>query len=169
MREGKIDVIEATELVPGDIVILEEGTRVPADCRIIEESDLTIVEAYLTGESVPTEKTTTIIYKKNIPLPEHRNIAFMSTLVANGHGKGVVVAIGKATEIGKVSKSVQVIGRKKTPLQKRLAKVGFVLVALSFVLCGIVIIIGIIRGHEWVNMIKVGISLAVSAIPEGIC
>src|SRR5690606_25928899 len=84
LRNGKIEVVDATTLVPGDIVILEEGTSVPADLRLIEESDLFAMEAFLTGESEPVEKDTKIISKKNIPLGDRINMAFMSAVITKG-------------------------------------------------------------------------------------
>lgn len=154
-------------MVPGDIVIVEEGGKIPADLRLIEEMDLFVIEALLTGESVPVEKDIAVISKKDVPLGDRKNIAFMGTVVTKGRGKGVAVATGKKTQIGRISKRLSSTKMRKTPLQKRLTILGIVLVVISFVLCGAITVIGLIRGKDWQTMVKLGVSLAVSVIPEG--
>ncbi len=123
IRENKVKKISTEELVPGDIVLLEAGDIVPADLRLLEAYQLKIDESPLTGESVPVLKQIEPILEKNVSISERKNMAFKGTLVTNGRGKGVVVATGMNTELGKIAKMVQE-EETKTPLQKRLADFG---------------------------------------------
>lgn len=117
------------------MVILEEGVKIPADLRLVEEIDLHCNEALLTGESVPVEKCVDVISKKDLPLGDIKNIAFMGTVVTKGRGKGIAIATGRKTEIGKISKRLARTKIRRTPLQKKLAILGVVLVVISFLLC----------------------------------
>eukprot|EP01136_Pigoraptor_vietnamica_P016324 Opistho-1_new@60225 len=168
VRNLEVRNLSATELVPGDIVVLEEGDQVPADLRLLETVNLNIVEAALTGESVAVEKSSKAIKDKKTTLGDRFGNAFMSTVVTKGRGKGVVVCTGKNTEIGRISKSIAAAQPPKTPLQAKLDRLGKFLVVVSVVLCGVVVGIGIARGNDAMDMVKVGISLAVSVIPEGL-
>lgn len=167
-RRGQVETINAEQLVPGDIVLLEEGDQVTADLRLAEEVDLHIIEALLTGESDPVEKSTATIFKRNIGVGDRRNMCFMGTLVTKGRGKGIVVATGKRTEIGKIQKNISQSKSKPSVLQKRLTILGFILVVIALVVCGIIAIVGIAWGKDWLIMVKVSVSIAVSAIPEGL-
>lgn len=176
-RGSKQEVVEATELVPGDIVFLDEGDSIPADIRMFEVSNLQVIESVLTGESNPITKTTEAIKKTGLTVGDRTNMVFMSTVVSKGRGRGVVVATGANTEVGKISKALSKPKTRKTLLQKRLASLGRILVVLSVVLCSLVVGIGLIRtyddkgkvvGKDVEVWIKVGISLAVSVIPEGL-
>jgi len=182
-RDGDVHVIDAQNVVVGDIICLEEGNRVPADIRLIESVNLQATEAILTGESEPVDKDIDTIEhkkkKKPVPVHERRNMVFMSTAITRGHGKGIVVATGKTTEVGQISKALGTRGgiHKTTPLQARLNKLGKILVLVSIVLCAIVIGIGLIKiyarkgsvtGTDVLQFVKVGVSLAVSVIPEGL-
>lgn len=167
-RQGHVESINAEELVPGDIVLLEEGDQVTADLRLVEETDLHVVEALLTGESDPVEKSVATIFKRNIGVGDRRNMCFMGTLVTKGRGRGVVVATGKKTEIGKIQKNISQTKSKPSVLQRRLTILGLLLVVIALVACAIIAIVGIIWGKDWMTMIKVAVSIAVSAIPEGL-
>ncbi|CAJ0882113.1 15854_t:CDS:10, partial [Entrophospora sp. SA101] len=130
IRDGEQSIIDSNQLVPGDIVILEEGDSVPADLRIVESSNLELIESILTGESVPTSKNIKKIMTKtrNLPLGDCKGNAFMSTIVAKGRGKGLVVRTGDETEIGKISAAITSVPRMRTPIQKKLSKLGIWLV-----------------------------------------
>ncbi|CAG8432950.1 9868_t:CDS:10 [Diversispora eburnea] len=153
IRDGQHVVIDSSSLVPGDIVILEEGDAVPADVRIVESSNLGIIESILTGESLPVVKNVKKIWT--------RGNAFMSTMVAKGRGKGLVVRTGEDTEIGKISAAISSSKTTITPIQRKLSKLGKLLVAVSIFLCALVIIIGVVYKHEAKAMINV-------VIPEGL-
>ncbi|KAI9345199.1 hypothetical protein BDR26DRAFT_800529 [Obelidium mucronatum] len=170
IRDGKQEVIDSAGLVPGDLVVLEEGEAVPADLRLCEVSQLDIIEAILTGESVGTEKSIRTIRKRTrkIPLTDCKGSAFMTTVVARGRGKGIVVRTGESTEIGRISKAITGAKNEETPIQKKLATLGKWLVFLAVFLCILVVIIGVCYKRPAVDMVKVGLSLAVSVIPEGL-
>ena len=167
VRENKIKKIPAEELVPGDIVLIEAGDIVPADLRLLEAYQLKIDESPLTGESVPVLKETEPILEKTIPISERKNMAFKGTLVTNGRGKGVVVATGMSTELGKIAKMVQE-EETKTPLQKRLADFGKKLGLATIFICVIIFVFGILRGEEPLVMLLTAVALAVAAVPEAL-
>ncbi|KAJ3058781.1 hypothetical protein HK102_010319, partial [Quaeritorhiza haematococci] len=170
IRDGQQSTIDSAQLVPGDIVVLDEGDAIPADLRLCEVSQLEIVEAILTGESVPTSKSIKTIRKRSrkLPLGDCKGNAFMATVVAKGRGKGIVVRTGEDTEIGKISKAIVQQPPTATSIQKKLTRLGQILVAVSLFLCALVVVIGIAYGKPAEEMLKVGISLAVSVIPEGL-
>ncbi|KAJ3079315.1 P-type ATPase [Rhizoclosmatium hyalinum] len=170
IRDGKQEVLDSKDLVPGDLVVLEEGDAVPADLRLCEVSQLDIIEAILTGESIGTEKSIRTIRKRTrkIPLTDCKGSAFMTTVVSRGRGKGIVVRTGEFTEIGRISKAITSTKTEETPIQKKLHSLGKWLVLLAILLCILVIIIGIAHGRPGMDMFKVGMSLAVSVIPEGL-
>ncbi|KAI9301670.1 hypothetical protein BJ944DRAFT_290754 [Cunninghamella echinulata] len=172
IRDGNTHFIPSDQLYPGDIVILEEGDMVPADLRLIETSQLELVESILTGESLPVQKSTDPVTSKNclIPAADCLGNAFMSTVIARGRGKGIVVRTGSHTEIGKISSAIQNGSDKKTKtlIQRKLDKLGKCLVLLAILLCVLIIIIGVIWKKNAREMINIGLSLAVSVIPEGL-
>ncbi|OUM68426.1 hypothetical protein PIROE2DRAFT_19856 [Piromyces sp. E2] len=170
LRDGKQEKVNSCDLVPGDIVILDEGEGVPADLRIIEQSQLEIVESILTGESVPTAKDIKHIRSRTrkIPLADCKGNAFMGTVVAHGRGKGLVVRTGDNTEIGKISNSITSQPQAKTNIQRKLDILGKWLVVIAIVLCIIIVVINLIYGNDTKETINVGLSLAVSVIPEGL-
>ncbi|KAI8349622.1 hypothetical protein EDC96DRAFT_519911 [Choanephora cucurbitarum] len=172
VRDGQESWIDSEELVPGDIVVLEEGDAVPADLRLIEVAQLNVVEGILTGESLPVQKTVNIVKAKTgkIPLGDCKGNAFMSTNVSNGRAKGLVVRTGLKTEIGKISTAIQNGSKKKvkTPIQRKLTRLGIYLVAMALFLCALVVAIGVAWKHDARDMVHIGLSLAVSVIPEGL-
>lgn len=168
IRDGHIIEIPARELVPGDVVLLEAGNYVPADLRLVECINLKIDEASLTGESVPVDKNADIVLKDEVSLGDRINCAFMGTVVTHGRGKGVVVNTGKNTEIGKIAEMIQTTSEQVTPLQKKLADTGKILGIASLVICGVIFVIGLIRGIPVLEMFMTAVSLAVAAIPEGL-
>lgn len=168
IRDGKITEIPARELVPGDLVILEAGNYVPADLRLVESVNLKIEEASLTGESVPVEKNAEIVFNEDVPLGDRSNSAFMSTVVTYGRGKGIVVGTGMNTEIGLIAEMLESYEEEITPLQKKLAELGKILGIASLAICGVVFLLGLIRGVPVLEIFMTAVSLAVAAIPEGL-
>ncbi|KAI1319081.1 P-type ATPase [Mortierella claussenii] len=171
LRDGVTSVIDSEELVPGDIIILEEGESVPADLRLAEVSQLEIIESILTGESVAVSKDPKEIrtLTRKLPLGDCKGNAFMSTVVAKGRGKGIVVRTGRLTEMGKISAAITGQKRVLTPVQRKLALLGKLLVVFAIVLCAIMAGIKIhYNRHEVSESLKVALSLAVSVIPEGL-
>lgn len=168
IRDGEPFVVNVEDVVPGDLVELEVGDIVPADIRITEAVNLQIQESSMTGESVPVEKSPEVIEKENVPVGDRKNMAFSSGIVTFGHGKGIVVATGMQTEIGKIANMLEGGDDVQTPMQIRLEKLGRVLGITSVVVCALIFVIGLLYGRELVPMFMVAISLAVAAIPEGL-
>ena len=167
IRDGKMLVVPSKELVPGDVVVLDTGDYIPADLRIIEESNLKCQESALTGESVPIQKSKDVILE-DVGIGDRKNILFSSSLVTYGRGKGVVVATGMNTEVGKIAKIINDTEDKQTPLQQKLNKLGKTLGITALVICVFIFVIGIIYGKEPIHMFMSAVSLAVAAIPEGL-
>ena len=168
IREGKTKEINAEEIVEGDIIILEAGNYVPADCRLLESYNLKIEESSLTGENIPAEKDAKGIYKENIPLGDMKNMAFMASIVVNGHAKAVVTNIGMETQVGKIANMIIENESPETPIQRKLGQVGKILGIACLVICIIIFIIGIIKKIEPIEMFMTSVGLAVAAIPEGL-
>ena len=168
IRDGKIKVIPAKELVPGDIVVLDTGDYIPADLRVIEAVNLKAQESSLTGESVPVEKTTKAIEKTDVGIGDRTNMLFSSSLVTYGRGKGNVVQTGMNTEVGKIAGMLDNTEKQITPLQEKLNKLGKTLGIAALAICAFIFIIGLIQGKEPINMFMTAVSLAVAAIPEGL-
>ncbi|MCE5336857.1 MAG: cation-translocating P-type ATPase [Desulfobacteraceae bacterium] len=187
IRGGHQDTIASKDLVPGDIVMLEAGNYAPADMRLIESVNLKIEEASLTGESVPVEKKASEVLAKDIPLGDRKNSAFMSTLVSNGRGKGLVVGTGMQTEIGKIAEMLQSCKDEATPLQLKLDQMAKMLGIICLAICGIIFIYGLVRDthlglimekgfmfylraemKDIVELFMTAVSLAIAAVPEGL-
>ena len=168
IRNGHVSEVDASTLVPGDIVALDAGDIIPADLRLIESSNLKVEEASLTGESVPVEKDSNIVFQEDVSLGDRKNMAYMSTSITYGRGKGVVVETGHNTEIGKIATMIQTFEDQTTPLQKQLNRLGKVLGITTIIICIGVFLIGLLQGREVLEMFMVSISLAVAAIPEGL-
>lgn len=167
IREGKEIIIPATEIVPGDLVVLFEGEGVPADARIIEAHNLTLNEAALTGESIPIHKKPEALSKKDLATAEQTNMVFKGTTVFGGNGKALVVSIGAETVIGKISKEIALIDTE-IPLKadiRRLSRIIIVVVIASSIA---LFSLGSSQGREFIEMFTLAISTAVSIIPEGL-
>jgi Ca2+-transporting ATPase len=167
MRDGIINWLSATELVPGDIVLLEAGNAVPADLRIIESKNLKIEEAALTGESIAVDKIIDSLEADDLPIGDKKNLAFKGTFVTYGRGTGVVVTTGMQTELGRIAKMLQE-EESLTPLQQRMASFGKKLTLLVLFLCVLFFVAGWLRGEDLAKMVLTSISLAVAAIPEAL-
>ena len=167
MRDGRKKRIDSNKLVPGDMIAFEPGDRIPADARIIEEYQLEIIESSLTGESHSVRKDSTPIKDTNT-LGDMKNMVFGGTNVTSGSGKAVVVKTGMQTEMGKIAESIESVEDDETPLQKKLDLLGRKLGVLTLIICGVMIAFGIFKGGKFLEMIMVGVSLAVAAVPEGL-
>ncbi|XP_035678600.1 calcium-transporting ATPase type 2C member 1-like isoform X2 [Branchiostoma floridae] len=169
VRETKLKVFLARDLVPGDTVHLSVGDRVPADVRLFEAVDLQIDESSFTGETEPSTKFT--FPQKlagNSGVANKKNIAFMGTLVRCGRGKGIVIGTGENSEFGEIFKMMQGEEAPKTPLQKNMGLLGKQLSFYSFCIIGLIMLLGWLQGRKMLDMFTVGVSLAVAAIPEGL-
>ncbi len=168
LRGAKISCIPAAELVPGDIVLLEAGNQIPADLRLIHIAQLKVDESALTGESVAVEKHTRPLPPEATALGDRLNMAFKGTKATHGRGTGLVVATGLHTELGKVAALLDPVTSRSTPLQTRLALLGKRIALGVIAICGVIFLIGIIRGEEPRLMFMTALSLAVAAIPEAL-
>ncbi len=167
LRNSSVEKIEASSLVPGDIILFEAGDVIPADARVIHSNGLAVKESALTGESHQVDKETTTLEEKT-SLPDQINMVFSGTMVSRGNGKAIVTSIGNATKIGEISRLSSQAEKARTPLEKKLAKLSRKLIWLTLILAVITAISGYIQGKDLVLMIKTGIALAVAAIPEGL-
>lgn len=168
IRNGAPISVPAEQLVPGDVVVLETGDIVPADLRLVESYNLQIEEASLTGESVASEKRAEDICEEEVSLADRKNMAYASTILTYGRGKGVVVSTGHDTEIGKIAEVIQGYEEESTPLQKKLARLGKQLGIIVLAVCVVVFVIGILQNLPMLDMFMTSVSLAVAAIPEGL-
>ena len=168
IRDGKIDVVQSRELVPGDVVVLDTGDYIPADLRIIEAVNLKSQESSLTGESVPVEKNAEVIKDEKVGIGDRTNMLFSSSLITYGRGKGIVVKTGMNTEVGKIAKIINDTEANVTPLQAKLNKLGKTLGIAALAICIVIFVIGIAYGKDIIDMFMTAVSLAVAAIPEGL-
>ena len=167
-RDGAVQELPAREVVPGDIVHVEAGDVVPADMRLIVATDLGIDESALTGESVPVAKTDEIVNARAPALGDRLNMAYKSTLVTRGRASGVVIATGRATEIGRIADLLRRARTARTPLQQRLAKFSRRIAFVVLAICGIVFATGLLQGQPALLMFMTALSLAVAAVPEAL-
>lgn len=168
VRNSTVTEINSKELVPGDIIILETGDIVPADIRIVESVNLKIQEASLTGESVPVEKKSETVQDENIPLGDRVNMAYTTGIITYGRGTGIVVGTGMDTEVGKIAQMLQHADITKTPMSIRLEQLGKILGYAAVIICTVIFGVGIIYGHDILEVFMTAVSLAVAAIPEGL-
>ncbi len=167
IRNGIEKQILAEDLVPGDLIIIEAGDKVPADGRVLKSIQLEVIEAPLTGESIPSVKSSKIL-PLGTPLADRENMVYMGTEVSKGKGIAIVTATGVFTEIGKIAKALKEIRKEKTPLQKRLAEFSTLLGMLLVVITLIIFIVGVLKGINFLEMLLISVVLAVAAVPEGL-
>ena len=168
IRNGVESVIDAKELVVGDIIKLEAGDFIPADARLIKSVSLKSEESALTGESVPSEKDASVVVKDNAPLGDRTNMVFSGCSITYGTAIAIVTATGMNTEMGKIANLLDQEEETQTPLQQKLATLGKYLGIMALVACGVIFVIGIIDKIEPLDIFMTSVSLAVSAIPEGL-
>ena len=168
LRDGRFQLIPASELVPGDIIEVEAGDRIPADARIVESFSLETEESSLTGESLPVPKSAEVVKEASVILGDRINLLYMGTTVSRGNAIAVVVDTGMSTEMGQIAELIQQGGTGLTPLEHRLNQLGQVLVYLSIMITAGVVVAGVLHGHDLYEMFLAGVSLAVAAIPEGL-
>jgi len=166
-RDGKVELIPAKQIVPGDVLLLETGDRVPADARLIEVSNLKVNEAMLTGESMTVDKRTEAL-REEVPVAERKNMVHMGTIVNYGRATAMAVRTGMATDIGKIATAIQEIKPEKTPLQKNISKISRYIVILFLVICALLVAVGLLKGLAWLEVFLLAVAAAVSAIPEGL-
>jgi len=168
IRMGGPREIPLHEVVIGDILSLSPGSYVPADARLLTDNRLSVDESALTGESLPVAKRSAFAGQNDTALADRLNMVYMGTLVTGGNGTAVVVATGRYTEIGKIQELVGEAQPPQTPMQKQIDAMGMQLALFSFGICGLVFVIGLVRGRPWLDMLMSAISLAVAAVPEGL-
>jgi Ca2+-transporting ATPase len=168
IRDGQESVIAASELVPGDIILLSAGNRIPADARLVEAINLRVEEAALTGESLPSEKNAEILVQENAPLGDRKNMVYAGTSVAVGRAKAIVTATGMKTEFGKIATMLQEVEEEETPLQKNLDTVGHTLAKVALGIVVVISAIGFSRGESLIDIFIFGVALAVAVVPEAL-
>ncbi|MBS6398276.1 MAG: calcium-translocating P-type ATPase, PMCA-type [Clostridiales bacterium] len=168
IRDGEEKVINASEVVPGDIIHLEAGDFIPADARLIHSVSLKSEESALTGESVPSEKDADMCIEENAPLGDRCNMVFSGCSITYGTATAVVTATGMNTEMGKIANLLDNETESQTPLQKKLAQLGKYLGILALTACAVIFVVGIANGIPALEIFMTAVSLAVSAIPEGL-
>lgn len=168
LRDGEERMIDASELVPGDIIRLEAGDFIPADARLLHSVSLKSEESALTGESVPSEKDAQAIIDEKAALGDRNNMVFSGCSITYGTATAVVTATGMNTEMGKIANLLEGESDSQTPLQKKLAQLGKYLGILALAACAVIFIVGLVNGIPVMEIFMTAVSLAVSAIPEGL-
>ena len=168
IRNGTEALMDASELVPGDIIRLEAGDFVPADARLLHSSSLKSEESALTGESVPSEKNAETVVEENAPLGDRTNMVFSGCSITYGTALAVVTATGMDTQMGKIANLLDAEEEGQTPLQQKLAQLGKYLGVMALAACAIIFVVGLVNGIPALDIFMTAVSLAVSAIPEGL-
>lgn len=168
IRNGKETIIDAKDLVPGDIIKLEAGDFIPADARLIKSVSLKCEESALTGESVPAEKDAEVVVDAKSTVGDRINMVFSGCTVTYGTATAIVTAIGMDTEMGKIANLLSEEEEQATPLQQKLAQLGKYLGVIALACCGVIFVVGILNKLNVLDMFMTSVSLAVSAIPEGL-
>lgn len=168
IRDGEEKVIDAAGLVPGDLILLEAGDFVPADARLLQSASLKSEESALTGESLPSEKDAGQIIPGNAPLGDRSNMVFAGCSITYGTARAMVTATGMNTEMGKIADLLEQEEENQTPLQKKLADLGKKLGIAALAACVVIFAVGFLNGIPVLEIFMTAVSLAVSAIPEGL-
>ena len=167
-RAGRVEVVESTELVPGDVVLLEAGDLVPADGRILVSASLELQEAALTGESAPVAKDRAALPTGDLPIGDRANVVYQNTDVSRGTATFVVTATGRSTEMGRIADLVSATQRSRSPLQRELDGLTKVFGFIAWAAVAVIVIIGFLRGETVQALALLGVSTAISSIPEGL-
>ncbi|MCX5042526.1 cation-translocating P-type ATPase [Aldersonia sp. NBC_00410] len=167
-RDGRLQEVARSELVPGDVVLLEAGDSVPADGRVVEAANVQVAESALTGESQPVEKFLEKLDDADLPLADRTNMLYMNTALTRGRAAMVVTGTGMDTEIGAIATMLGQAGGDKTPLQRRIDKLAQTLTIIALVVVTLVFVMGLARGDSWTDLLLTAVSLAVATIPEGL-
>ncbi len=172
-RGGRIQHLPASQIVPGDIVTIEAGDKVPADARLVEVSNLKIDESALTGESMPVDKSTAPVEAAATAtavaaIADRFDVVHMGTIVTYGRATAVITETGMRTEIGRIATAMQAVDEDATPLQRGIGKLSNYVIVLFLAVCGLLVIVGLIRGLDWLEVFLLAVAAAVSAIPEGL-
>ncbi|HUM16375.1 MAG TPA: cation-translocating P-type ATPase [Candidatus Nitrosotalea sp.] len=167
-RDGHVVRIDAADLVPGDVVMLEAGAAVPADARLLRSAALQANESTLTGESAAVDKDVAARPRPEAPLAERANMVHLGTTILSGSGVALVTATGPATELGRIGQLVAAAGSRATPLEQQVESLGRRLIVLALGICAVVGLTGILHGEPIWLMLETAVSLAVSAVPEGL-
>ena len=167
-RDGKKQKVKVSEIVVGDIVFLEDGSIVPADIRLLKESNLSADESALTGESVPVKKDANAVLKGDEVIGDRVNMVFSSSIITYGTAEGVVTAIGMNTEVGKIAGMLENTDDLDTPLKRKLNAVGSVLSICGLLISVIIFMVGLLHGNNFISILMIAVSLAISVIPEGL-
>ncbi|MCK4968343.1 MAG: HAD-IC family P-type ATPase [Candidatus Aenigmarchaeota archaeon] len=167
IRDGQEKLLNIEEIVPGDIVLLSAGNFIPADGRLLTANNLQIVEASLTGESVPSNKNVDCLAAGTM-LADRENMVYMGTIVASGKGSMVVCQTGLKTELGRIATLIKETKEDKTPLQKKIIKLSGLFGIIVAVVCTIILLVGLLKQHSFIEMLLTSVAIAVAAIPEGL-
>lgn len=168
IRDGALRAIPAAALVPGDLIEIEAGDHIPADARLVTTFGLKTHEAALTGESDPIDKEGSALIPESATTAERANMVFTGTTAVAGKARAVVTATGMNTELGRIAGFLKTEEREPTPLQKRLAELGRVLIIACLVLVAIIFVLQLLRGEGLAQTFLLAVSLAVAAVPEGL-
>jgi cation-transporting ATPase F len=168
LREGERRRLDAAELVPGDVVWLAAGDKVPADLRLLHGKELRLVEAALTGESLPADKHPALVLAADTPLADRRNMAYAGTHVAAGQGHGLVIATGDATETGRIAGLIASAADLSTPLTRKMGEFARWLLVVILACAALTFLVGVLRGESAYAMFMAAVALAIGAIPEGL-
>ena len=168
VRDGHLQTVNAETLVPGDLIEIAAGHRVPADGRLILASDLRVMEAALTGESLPVSKAADPVLDDSTPLAERTNMVFKSAAVVAGVGRAIVTGTGASTEVGRIGTLVDSVVQEHTPLERKLDALGRRLVWITVAVAALVSLLGALHGAGLLLVIETGVALAVAAVPEAL-
>ena len=167
-RDGHVVRIAAADVVPGDVLVLEAGAAVPADARLLRSAALRTNESTLTGESAPVEKDAAARPGPDAPLAERADMVYLGTTILAGSGLGLVTATGPRTELGRIGRLVEAARPRATPLERQTESLGRRLIVLALAICAVVGLTGILHGEPIGLMLETAVTLAVSAVPEGL-
>ncbi len=168
VRAGNLITVDSKDIAPGDIVEMEAGNVVAADVRLIDANNFSCDESSLTGESVPVEKNADLVLSKNTPLAERKNMAYSGSMITSGKARGVVVATGADSELGKIANLLFNAQKQTTPLQKSIEKIGKIITWSVVAICLVIFMIEMVAGNGFLNPLMTAVALAVAAIPESL-